>query len=261
MAVCADPFEGSGPAVRALSVSFGKRCGGLVNFGWTRVTVLPGQSGWFESVGADELSPTFGAVFLPPDCQSPEIELLMGAAPGSTPGVTETRTPAVDRVVAVDLCGNGVCDTNVPCGGVEGSTSFLCSEQNCPQDCECRPPSNLAASGITSTSAVLSWAASPSSVQSYSVYSRPLSSPRWVTATSSGLSYPLTNLLPGTTYEFSVFARCSAQLVSSTVSGTFTTAPSAPEPVCGDSVCAPSEEGWCFDCPVPCGPNGELCFQ
>jgi chitinase len=94
-------------------------------------------------------------------------------------------------------------------------------------------PANLSASNVTSTSAVLNWTASTDNVgvAGYDIYSGSI-----LAGFSAINSATIQNLLPGTTYTFSVKAKdgvghasaASASVVITTVPTQDVTPPSAP---------------------------------
>jgi hypothetical protein len=88
----------------------------------------------------------------------------------------------------------------------------------------CGMPTTLTATGMTATTALLSW--SNTGATSYSVRVRVVGSP-WAGATATGTptnSFTATGLMPGTNYEFQVIGNCAGIFSAwSTQVGTFTT--------------------------------------
>ncbi|HNZ43976.1 MAG: T9SS type A sorting domain-containing protein [Bacteroidales bacterium] len=77
-----------------------------------------------------------------------------------------------------------------------------------PGTIACGTPSGLSATGITTTSATLNWAA-VSGASSYNIQYRPSGTSTFVTTTSTTNSKAITGLTDGTIYEFMVQAVCS----------------------------------------------------
>jgi len=88
----------------------------------------------------------------------------------------------------------------------------------------CEPPVGLAASQITSSSAVISWDAMPGAL-SYSVQFRKLGSSRWKTKTTTKTSIRLARLLANTSYEYQVATICSDETSPYSDLQVFTTLP------------------------------------
>jgi|KBSMisStaDraftv2_1062788.scaffolds.fasta_scaffold188498_3 hypothetical protein len=74
----------------------------------------------------------------------------------------------------------------------------------------CEPPTGIAASSITSSTAKISWTAIPEAT-AYSLQYRKLGTTRWKTKQSSGASLKLNKLSPATTYEYQVATLCSTE--------------------------------------------------
>jgi hypothetical protein len=88
----------------------------------------------------------------------------------------------------------------------------------------CQPPANLAASRITSNAARISWDAMQGAL-SYSLQFRKLGTTRWKTKATFTTSVKLTNLLPGTSYEYQVATVCSGETSPYSATQVFTTLP------------------------------------
>ena len=87
----------------------------------------------------------------------------------------------------------------------------------------CGTPTDLTSSGITTTSATVSWTAVPGAV-TYNLQWKPSSSSTWTTVNGiTTTSNDLTGLTDGTTYQFQVQTVCSAGSSSYSTSTSFTT--------------------------------------
>ena len=86
----------------------------------------------------------------------------------------------------------------------------------------CGATTALAASSITTTSALLNWIAVPGAV-SYSVQYRVVGAPSWTTTTATTNSLTVIGLSPATNYEFQVETVCSGSTSSYCAVNTFTT--------------------------------------
>ncbi|MBL0047827.1 MAG: fibronectin type III domain-containing protein [Bacteroidetes bacterium] len=87
----------------------------------------------------------------------------------------------------------------------------------------CNAPSTLAATNLTSNSALLDWA-SVSGAASYNLQYRVTGATTWISATSNSSSKSLTNLNPTTSYEFQIQTVCIAGNSSAfSASSVFTT--------------------------------------
>ncbi len=106
-----------------------------------------------------------------------------------------------------------------------GARSTLASSQGCVPvgGGTCGPPASKSATGITQTSATISWAAVPNAV-SYKVAYRVSGTTTWTTKSSTTTSKILTGLTAGTQYNYKVRAVCAANGPFTTVSN-FTTLP------------------------------------
>jgi hypothetical protein len=74
----------------------------------------------------------------------------------------------------------------------------------------CETPSGVTASRITSNAARITWDAMPGAL-SYSLQFRKVGTTRWKTKTIATTATKLTNLLPGTSYEYQVATVCDGQ--------------------------------------------------
>ena len=108
-----------------------------------------------------------------------------------------------------------VCCTN--------TQSNFCPIQIVVTPNSCVTPTNVVATSVTATSANLSWSA-VSGALSYTISYKILGATTWNTLTSTSNSMLIANLVPSTTYQFSVQTNCSAILLSSSSTiCTFTT--------------------------------------
>ncbi len=91
------------------------------------------------------------------------------------------------------------------------SRASLITSNGCgtPVPVTCGVPSALAASGITTTGATVSWAA-VTGASSYNVQYKLSTATTWTTTTSTTTSKALTGLTAGSTYNYQVQAVCSA---------------------------------------------------
>jgi hypothetical protein len=105
-----------------------------------------------------------------------------------------------------------------------GSRASLITSNGCgtPVPVTCGVPSALAASGITTTGATVSWAA-VSGALSYNVQYKLSTSTTWITTTSTTTSRALTGLTAGSTYNYQVQAVCSAGAGVYSSASSFTT--------------------------------------
>lgn len=104
-----------------------------------------------------------------------------------------------------------------------GSRASLASSLGCQAPNACSAPSGLAASGITNTSATLSWG-SVSGATSYNLQWKTNSSGTWTTVSGlTSTSYALGGLTAGTTYNFQVQTVCSSGSSSYSSAVNFTT--------------------------------------
>ena len=93
----------------------------------------------------------------------------------------------------------------------------------------CAIPTGLAATSITTTSAILNWNAA-TGVVSYSVRYRPASSSTWATVVASYTSITISGLIPNTAYVFQVRTTCASDISGYSASGNFTTLINCPAP-------------------------------
>lgn len=106
-----------------------------------------------------------------------------------------------------------------------GARASLLNSQGCVPvgQVSCGTPTGLAASGITTTGATLSWAA-VSGASSYNVQIRPTGTTTWTTLSATTNSLAVSGLTLATSYEFQVQANCNGTLGSYSATATFTTA-------------------------------------
>ena len=104
------------------------------------------------------------------------------------------------------------------------SRASLITSNGCgtPAPVTCGVPSSLAASGITTTGATLSWAA-VSGATSYNVQYKLSTSTTWITTTSTTTSKSLTGLTSGSVYNYQIQAICMAGAGAYSSASSFTT--------------------------------------
>ncbi len=103
-----------------------------------------------------------------------------------------------------------------------GSSAYTASTTFTTLALPCTVPTSLTTTGITSTSATLSWIAVTGAV-SYNIQYRIVGTLTWITTTSGTNSVTISGLTPGSNYEFQVQVVCSTGTSSFSGSGTFTT--------------------------------------
>ncbi len=124
-----------------------------------------------------------------------------------------------------------------------GARASLLSSNGCTAvtPATCNDPSALSASGITSTSATLSWIAA-SGATSYNVSYKIVGAATWITTSTTSTSIAVSNLTSGTQYEFQVATVCSAGTGSFSGSTTFTTSSVAGITYCASSGSSQADE-------------------
>lgn len=156
-----------------------------------------------------------------------EITVTQGAngtiAPGTQTNVeygsnkTFTITPNDYYVVAdviVDGSSRGALSSYTFYNVTGNHTITAVFEANCPN------PTNLTAMNIDTTSALLTWMGT---APSYEVRYRAFESGNYMNQTVTTTSLQLTDLLPGTMYEYGVRALCGDNMTSDWVTNVFTT--------------------------------------
>lgn len=93
----------------------------------------------------------------------------------------------------------------------------------------CGTPTNLAATGITTTSATLSWTA-VASATGYTINYKPTTSTAWTSTTSTITSKAIT-VVAGTSYDFKVSATCTGGIGAFSNSSSFITPASCGTPI------------------------------
>lgn len=89
----------------------------------------------------------------------------------------------------------------------------------------CAAPTNLVANSITISSATLTWAASTSANNGYTVSYKPSSSSNWTVAyTGTNTTISISNLSASTAYNWRVVTNCTNSLTSNPATSSFTTA-------------------------------------
>jgi hypothetical protein len=116
-----------------------------------------------------------------------------------------------------------MCDSNGT--NNSGFTSYTIFSTLAP----CSDPNNLSASNISGNSVLLSWTGTSAASQ-YSIFYRVNGAPNWDTTlvnnnySGTAVSYGLSGILPGTTYEWAISTTCTLTGLSSTINGSdFTT--------------------------------------
>ena len=89
---------------------------------------------------------------------------------------------------------------------------------------DCAPPTNLTASNITSSSAMISWSAVEGAA-GYTLQYRKTGTSRWKTKQSNRPSVKLTKLMPSTSYDYQVATLCDTSSSEDPLVQVFTTAP------------------------------------
>jgi hypothetical protein len=91
-------------------------------------------------------------------------------------------------------------------------------------DLGCEPPTGIAATNITASTATISWTAVPGAA-GYTLQYRKAGTTKWKTKQSNRASVKLKNLLPATTYEYQVATLCSSETSPYSSIQLFTTTP------------------------------------
>lgn len=104
-----------------------------------------------------------------------------------------------------------------------GARNSLTTSPGCQAPSGCGTPGNLTATNITNTSATLNWSA-VSGATSYTLQWKLASSGTWTTVSGlTGISYNLTGLTVGNTYNFQVKAVCGSSSGNYSSAASFTT--------------------------------------
>ncbi|HSY76010.1 MAG TPA: fibronectin type III domain-containing protein, partial [Bacteroidia bacterium] len=161
------------------------------NWTWTlaptSATAVSATFSSFNTTAGDILT-----IYNGPNTASPLIGNYQGTtSPGTVNGTTGSLTFMFKSSAAGTRAAGWKAD-------------WLCSGPG-----SCGPPIGLTASAITTTSATLNWL-SVGGATSYNIQYKATSASTWTTVSTSALSWPLSGLSPGTSYEFQVQAVCSS---------------------------------------------------
>jgi len=149
------------------------------------------------------------------------VTLVWGAVPGATTYTVEYKvstsstwtsggTSNIPSKTLSGLAANTTYNWQVKtdCSSFSVTSSFTTSNTGGGGACEA--PGSLAASGITSSSAIVSWAV-VSGAANYTVQYKTSGASVWLTAgITAGVSYTLTGLAASTSYNWQVKANCSS---------------------------------------------------
>ncbi len=237
-----DQFLGSGPlllvatASSGLPVSFTLLSGpGLINgsqyqlTGVGTVTIQASQAGDADFDPAPPVARTF-EVLAP--CLTPQnlsaSNITTTTATLSWAATVGAQTYTVERRVVGDLpwTSSQTAGTSLVLTGLLADTEY---EFRVRSNCEagqqsdfspplsfttqaqplspCEVPTNLSATIVNATTATLNWSAA-AGAQTYTVERRPVGEMPWSSSVVAVTSLSLTNLLPGTTYEYRVLSNC-----------------------------------------------------
>ncbi|MEO8590132.1 MAG: fibronectin type III domain-containing protein [Flavobacteriales bacterium] len=108
------------------------------------------------------------------------------------------------------------------CGTSSSAYSNASSFTTATTGATCNTPTGLAASGITTSGATLTWAAVSGAV-SYNVQYKTAAGSTWTTVNTTSISRTLSGLTAGTSYNAQVATVCSASSSAYTTAVTFTT--------------------------------------
>jgi len=142
-----------------------------------------------------------------------------------------TTSSSVNSVTISGLTSGTTYEFQVEVACTSGTSGFSGSSDFTTLTITCPLPSGLGVTTITSTSAILNWAAVTGAV-SYSIQYRPAGTSGWNYTLSTTTSATITGLIPATAYEFEVQSDCSVSDSSGyTISTVFTTSGSAGLPI------------------------------
>ncbi len=138
-----------------------------------------------------------------------------------------TATSATTSYNATGLTSGGNYEWQVQtvCSG--GSSIFTISMTFITTPLNCVPPTNLSATGITSSSATFNWTAA-SGATSYNVRYRIVGTSTWTTGTTSSTSFTASGLTASSNYEWQVQTACSGGGTSAFSSSVNFTTPAPP---------------------------------
>jgi len=188
--------------------------------GWTKI-----DSAICSTVSTTAIHPTFsGLSFVIPASTTYRFAVQTNGSNLNYGGATTTPNSFINGGVRI---GNGnymINSLNVGYWGNSTNPRFWCGTVTfMPAGPPCNPPTGLAASGVTWTSANFTWnAVSGSSGYEYQITTSS-TAPTTAGTPIAGTSYNATGLNPGTNYWFWVRNKCSATTFSNWVSVPFTT--------------------------------------
>jgi hypothetical protein len=152
------------------------------------------------------------------------VDVRSGACNGSNIACADATTSGGTEVASLSSLTPGVTYYVRVYGWAGGTGTFtICITTPIPP---CTAPGSPSASGITPTTANLTWGAAPGAINYQITWGTGASCPTGNTDILSGTSTALSGLIPNTTYRFCVRTEtCGGGAASSYVSTTFTTAP------------------------------------
>ncbi|MBU9936344.1 MAG: fibronectin type III domain-containing protein [Ferruginibacter sp.] len=180
-------------------------------------------------------------------CESPRFAIVVNVSAATLPPIVTSPVTYCRNSVAVPLTaagtnllwyttatgGTGSATAPTPSTATAGSTTYYVSQtQSCGESQRAAltivvtptppAPAGLSVTGITTNSAVLNWTTSPGNF--YTVDFKPVTSGVWINAATSVTagSIVISNLTPGTVYDWRVSVNCSNIPVSNYTSAQFT---------------------------------------
>lgn len=180
-------------------------------------------------------------------CESPRFAIVVNVSAATLPPIVTSPVTYCRNSVAVPLTasgtnllwyttatgGTGSATAPTPSTATAGSTTYYVSQtQSCGESQRAAitivvtptppAPAGLSVTGITTNSAVLNWITSPGNF--YTVDFKPVTSGVWVNAATSVTagSIAISNLTPGTVYDWRVSVNCSNSPVSNYTQAQFT---------------------------------------
>lgn len=180
-------------------------------------------------------------------CESPRFAIVVNVSAATLPPIVTSPVTYCRNSVAVPLTasgtnllwyttatgGTGSATAPTPSTATAGSTIYYVSQtQSCGESQRAAitivvtptppAPAGLSVTGITTNSAVLNWITSPGNF--YTVDFKPVTSGVWVNAATSVTagSIAISNLTPGTVYDWRVSVNCSNSPVSNYTQAQFT---------------------------------------
>lgn len=180
-------------------------------------------------------------------CESPRFAIVVNVSAATLPPIVTSPVTYCRNSVAVPLTaagtnllwyttatgGTGSATAPTPSTATAGSTTYYVSQtQSCGESQRAAltivvtptppAPAGLSVTGITTNSAVLNWTTSPGNF--YTVDFKPVTSGVWINAATSVTagSIVISNLTPGTVYDWRVSVNCSNSPVSNYTPAQFT---------------------------------------